>query len=247
MADQSAVRSTRSDPTAVLREAGETLAQAAYRALRADIIGGTRAPQERLRIEKLKTLYQVGPTPLREALQKLTTEGLVVTEGMRGFAVAPLDLDEFHDLNIARTAIEKEALRLSIAHGDNSWEAQVVSASYLLNKEDAALSAAGEKVPDSWERANAAFHLATVAACGSQWLLRMRENLNVLCERYLRASVYRNIGERDLNAEHNAITEAVIGRDADHACMLVEKHFATTAALLAEGEQTQMRRSLASV
>ena len=81
------------EATSVWVDTGETLAQAAYRALREDIIRGTRPPRERLRIEKLKALYHVGPTPLREALQMLAAEQLVTATGNRGFTVAPLDFD----------------------------------------------------------------------------------------------------------------------------------------------------------
>ncbi|MGP1395008.1 MAG: FCD domain-containing protein [Inquilinaceae bacterium] len=217
---------------------GETLAQAAYRALRVDIIRGVRAPGERLRIEKLKTLYRVGPTPLREALQKLSVDRLVMTEGNRGFTVAALDVKEFDDLNIARTAIEKEALRLSLANGGDDWEARVVAASYLMRKEDAALLSARDRVPDSWERANEAFHTAMVSACGSTWLLRARASLHDLCERYRRASVYQKLGARDLGGEHQAIAEAVLARDTERACMLTARHYALTATSLAEaGDQ----------
>lgn len=219
----------RADPTDIAPNEGETLAQAAYRALRIDIIRGVRAPGERLRLEKLKTIYRVGPTPLREALQKLSADRLVVVEGNRGFTVAPLDFAEFEDLNTARTAIEKEALRLSIARGDDAWEARVVAAAYLMKKEDAALSRGLPRIPDSWERANAAFHLAMVSACGSRWLLWARDGLHDLCERYRRASVYQKLGQRDLASEHAAIAAAVLARDADRACALTEAHYATTA------------------
>ena len=86
----------------------DTLALRAYRQLRVDIIRGIRAPEERLRLEMLKTVYGIGPTPLREALQKLSADGLIIFEGNRGFMVAPLSVEEFEDLNTARTALEKE-------------------------------------------------------------------------------------------------------------------------------------------
>ncbi|PWK62264.1 GntR family transcriptional regulator [Roseicyclus mahoneyensis] len=213
---------------------GETLAQAAYRALRHDIITGQRRPGERLRIAMLTTLYGVGPTPLREALQKLGQDGLVMVEDNRGFAVAGLDPIEFDDLNTARTAIETEAIRLSIVRGDDAWEARVVAASYIMQKEDAALAAAAGPVTDRWENANAAFHDAIVSACGSRWLLRVRAQLHDLCERYRRASVYQKIGTRDLGAEHAAIAKAVLARDADRACDLITHHFARTAAALSD-------------
>ncbi|MFT6773615.1 MAG: GntR family carbon starvation induced transcriptional regulator [Paracoccaceae bacterium] len=213
---------------------GQTLAQAAYRALRIDIIRGVRPPGERLRIEKLKSIYNVGPTPLREALQMLSADQLVLAEGNRGFTVAPLDFVAFGDLNTARTAVETAALRLSVVHGDEAWEAGVVAASYIMRKEDAALAPSALAVPDSWERANAGFHAAMVAGCGSQWLLRIRADLHDQCERYRRASVYQKIGQRNLSAEHGAIAAAVLVRDADLACKLTARHFALTASSLSD-------------
>lgn len=228
-------RGTPFAPTGELHPvAGETLAQAAYRALRSDIIRGIRQPEERLRIERLKTIYSIGPTPLREALQMLVADQLVLTEGNRGFTVAPLDFHEFRDLNIARTAIELAALRLSIEQGGNAWEADVVAASYLMKKQDAALTGTTGGVPDAWEEANTAFHAALVSACGSRWLLKARDGLNDQCARFRRASVYQRIGQRDLSAEHTAITEAALARDADLACELTRQHFARTADTLPE-------------
>jgi DNA-binding GntR family transcriptional regulator len=207
----------------------ETLADAAYKRLRLDIIRGHLKPGERLRIEKLKTDYEIGPTPVREALQKLTAESLVTTSGNRGFAVAPLSMQEFQDLNTARTCIEKEALRLAVSLGDNAWEARVVAAHYVLKKEDAALKKLSGAVPDSWEVANADFHLATVEACGSKWLLHIRSSLSDLCERYRRTSLFQNRDARDLETEHAEIAAAVLDRDADLACERIAAHFLQTA------------------
>lgn len=227
-------RGTGAHATALVLDGAETLTEAAYEALRVDIIRGLRGPGERLRIERLKTLYNVGPTPLREALQRLSADGLVAATGNRGFSVAPLDFDEFADLNIARTALETEALRLSIARGDEEWEAGVVSAAYRMDKADTALMADGGASLDGWERMNEAFHLAMVAACGSRWLLRVRKGLHDQCERYRRASVYLKRGLRDLKAEHAAIAAAVLARDTDRSCALTRAHFAATVGNLAD-------------
>ena len=217
------------------RDNAQTLTEFAHRAIRTDIIRGVRPPGERLRIEKLKQIYDVGPTPIREALQKLSAERLVLAEGNRGFTVAPLDIEEFRDLNTARTELELAALRLSLALGDDVWEARVVAASYIMKKEDAALVASGGRVSDGWERANAAFHAAMVGACGSHWLLRTRDALQDQCERYRRVSVRRERGTRALNTEHAEIAEAVLARDADQACTLTRRHFERTAEALAAG------------
>ena len=181
----------------------------------------------------LKTVYDIGPTPLREALQKLSTEGLVLALEKRGFMVSPLDLDEFNDLNIARVEIEKVALTRSLALGDGLWESRVVAATYLMNKEDEVLVVSGAGVSDAWESANAEFHAAMIAACGSKWLLQMRDQLQDMCERYRRSSISQSIrktgdGNRDVGKEHAAISKAVLARDSGLACQLTESHYMKT-------------------
>ena len=224
-------------------QAGETLTEAAYRAIRHDIIRGRRMPGERLRIDRLRQIYDIGPTPIREALQKLSAEGLVHSEGNRGFTVAPLDDKEFQDLNVARTEVELAALRRSIAEGDSAWEARVVAATYLLEKADAALNSAEAGVPDSWEEANAGFHTALVSACGSDWLMRVRAGLQDLCERYRRAAVWRQHGTRRLNEEHAAIAKAALARDAETACALLRQHFDRTAQDLSQAMRAEPRQA----
>ena len=203
---------------------GSTLADAASRKLRDDIVTGVRRPGERLRIDRLREHYGVGASPLREALQRLSAEGLVLVEGNRGFTVAPLDPEEFADLTCARVAVEREALRLSILKGGSDWEGEVVSAAYLMSKADKDVAPG----TDTWETANTSFHRALVSACGSEWLLRVRDNLHRLAERYRRASVARAGSKRDLGKEHAALTQAVLDRNIDLACTLIEQHYAKT-------------------
>jgi DNA-binding GntR family transcriptional regulator len=217
-----------SDPRDAFGE-GHTLADEAYRAIKADIVRGVRGPGERLRIEKLRTIYNIGPTPLREALQRLSADRLVVALGNRGFAVAAFDPDEFNDLNTARIAVEMAALRLSLQNGGIEWESGVVAAAYVIEREDKALAEDDGPVPDSWERANAAFHASLVAACGSKWLLWTRSHLHDLCERYRRAAVSREAGGRALNVEHSELAMAALARNADVVCELTERHYSRTA------------------
>ena len=211
-----------------------TLVEQAVARLRKDIIAGVRAPGERLRIERLRGIYGIGPSPLREALQRLAGDGLVIVASNRGFHVAPLDAAEFLDLNRARVAIETAALRLSIAQGCEEWEARVVAAAYSLEKKDILLAEGALQDFDRWEELNGRFHDALVDACGSRWLLRHRQMLQAQCERYRRASVYHDRLRRNLLEEHRAIAGAVLARDADRACALVTDHYVRTADRLLE-------------
>ena len=159
-------------------DGGTTLTDTAYAMIHQDIISGVRPPEERLRIERLSRLYGIGPTPLREALQRLAADGLVIATGNRGFSVAPLEPEEFADLNTARTVLEEQMLRMAIAKGDSVWESRVVAAAYRLAKVDTRLRTGDADLMADWEAANREFHLTTVAACGSKWLLHVRHLLH---------------------------------------------------------------------
>ena len=109
-----------------------TLSEKAYAALRQDIIRGAQASGKPLRMAELSSRYDMGFSPLREALNRLQSERLVVAEALRGFKVAPLSLAEMQDAIGARILIEGDALRAAIRDGDDNWAAGIVAALYAL-------------------------------------------------------------------------------------------------------------------
>jgi hypothetical protein len=109
--------------------------------------------------------YGVGISPLREALSRLATHGLVTQESQRGFHVREASGEDLRDITDTRIQIETLALRQSIARGDDAWEGRVVSALYLLDKLDP------KKIPqnaEAWEVRHRSFHFAILEACGSR-------------------------------------------------------------------------------
>jgi DNA-binding GntR family transcriptional regulator len=209
---------------------GQSTVETVYDALKDDIITGKRRPGEFLRIDRISRAYGVGPTPLRETLQRLTAESLVIARGGRGFQVAPLTVAEFEDLNIARTAIELAALRLSIQNGAEDWEGRIVAAGYILQKWDVQMLAGATDAVERWEAANAEFHAALLSGCPSHWLLRVRQGLASKCDRYRRVAVVSADApyHQDVAHEHMDIQKAVLERDAERACALLATHYQRT-------------------
>src|SRR5262245_5521788 len=78
------------------------LTQVAWQRIRDDIICGKLRPNARLRIGKLRELYGIGASPLREALSRLVPDGFVNSLDRRGFVVAPISLSEFRELTDVR-------------------------------------------------------------------------------------------------------------------------------------------------
>ena len=101
---------------------GTTRASAVYDALRADILHGDLKPDEKLKVDAVGTRYGVGASPVREALNRLSAEGLVTRSDQRGFSVAALQWDDLNVLTNTRCQVEAIALNESIAARNPAWE-----------------------------------------------------------------------------------------------------------------------------
>jgi GntR family carbon starvation induced transcriptional regulator len=205
------------------KQNGKTLSESAYDALRDDIIRGRLEPEAKLRIEELREHYDTGASPLREALNRLAGEGFVTMEGQRGFRVSPVSTKDLSDITQLRIMLECEAIRKSIRHGDDEWEANIVAASHRLAKVES-----GDQVFPEWELRNQEFHEALIAACDSAWLLKFRRTLYEQHKRYRLISILEHDETRDVRAEHEAIMEAVLARDEKRACAATESHIMRT-------------------
>jgi len=210
----------------------KTLAEKAHRQLRQDILNGRLAPESRLRINQLQQRYVLGLSPLREALLRLSTEGLVLAQGQRGFVVAPVSLADLQDQTLARKALDIAALTQAIERGDADWEAKVISANHLLARTPLPLDASDVDAGRLWEERHRGFHRTLIAGGGSQWLVRLHNQMVDQAERYRTIRILHHkeaaAQVRDVVAEHTAITEAVLKRDTALACELLGRHIGAT-------------------
>jgi len=202
--------------------------------LRADIVSGRLRPNEKLRVQALAEHYGFAASALREALSRLVTDALVVAEDQRGFRVSPVSREGLIELTDARVGIECLALRRAIEFGDVAWESTVIGAYHRLSR--------CTEIPDpssgdmqQWSISHQEFHQALIAACPSKWLLYFSNLLYQQSERYRMLSIVtRPKRKRNVPKEHEELMNAVIGRDADRACALIENHFRETTRLLLE-------------
>jgi GntR family transcriptional regulator, carbon starvation induced regulator len=102
-----------------------------------------------------------------------------------------------------------------------------------LSKAQEALNNGLPGAAAEWELRNHQFHEATTAACGSRWLLRMLNILHHHTERYRRLALTDRSIPRDVQAEHQALMEATLARDADTACDVAAAHIQRTTDVLA--------------
>lgn len=205
-----------------------SLAEAAYEAIRQDVLTGQLEPGSKLRFEMLRQRYGYGSSTSREALTRLVGESLVTFEEQRGFRVAPISLADLADLTETRIFIETKALEEAIRVGNDDWEANVVAAYHRLSKVEARMASDSEDCSNEVEERNRAFHVALISACPSRWLNHLYGILFQQSERYRRISRRHHHIPRDTHAEHKAIFDAVMARDAQAACEASRQHISIT-------------------
>ncbi|ADO47150.1 DNA-binding transcriptional regulator CsiR [[Enterobacter] lignolyticus] len=200
-----------------------------YRWLKNDIIRGEYLPDEKLRMSLLTSRYGLGVGPLREALSQLVAERLVTVVNQKGYRVAPMSGSELLDIFDARANMEAMLVRLAVERGSDEWEAEVLARAHMLNKLEA--SEASEGLLEEWDLRHQAYHTAIVAGCGSQYLLQMRQRLFDLAARYrfiwLRKTVLSVEMLEDKHVQHEALTQAILARDAALSSELMRQHLLT--------------------
>lgn len=200
----------------------ETIAESSYRRIRADIIFGRLAPGQKLKLDSLKESYETSISTLREILNRLSSEGLVLAEGQRGFQVCPVSVADLKEIAALRLLLETHALEQSFAQGDMEWEARLVSAHYKLASLERLMATGDASRAEDWKRYDWEFHQALISACGSKLLI---ETHSVIFDKYLRYQMVALSYRGDVaSREHQALLDAALGRDADAAKRILAAH-----------------------
>jgi GntR family transcriptional regulator, carbon starvation induced regulator len=222
-------------PGAVISlQSAHTLTEQVLALLREDILSGQLAASEKLRMRELCTRYGVGASPLREALARLTADGLVANESNRGFRVASVSVAEFLDVTENRKRTEGLALEQSIAAGDDAWEGRVLADYHQLRKLEAS-HRSSSKLNDpafEWERRHRNFHQALISACPSPWLLHFDRLLVYQFDRYRRMVTLKSGTTRAGREQEQALVDAALARDAKAASRILRTHIDDSAATI---------------
>ena len=196
-----------------------SLTETAYRTLRGLILSCRLMPGQKIVISSLSASMNVSAGAVREALSRLSAEGLVIAESQKGFHAAPISSEDLADLTATRIEIETACLSRAIERGDIEWETGIVAAYHRLSRTPERDPVDNDRLNDEWSTHHRAFHFSLVSACASPWRLRLRDLLYDQSERYRRLSAPSSSRKaRDLLSEHRAIMDATLARDAA-SCM----------------------------
>jgi DNA-binding GntR family transcriptional regulator len=184
------------------------------------IVAGELPAGSRLRQEALAAELGVSRTPLREALARLVSEGLVEFVPNRGATVAQRDFADMEQAWRARLVLEPGAARLAAQRRD-AREVERMREAVRQQREVA------DDVTASFA-VNREFHIALVAASGNPHLLRFAE---LLWLSRIGVPIFARQARHDSQVslwahEHEAITDAVAEGSAARAERLTRAHIA---------------------
>lgn len=209
----------------------KTLGEEIYRRLRSDVLSGRLKPGQRLPFRDLSASYGIGIAPLREAMARLTSEQLVDFEGQRGFTVSAMKFEDLEDLAEQRINLYLEALKRSIARGDENWECEVLVALHMLERCPRPQREGSDAAYDEWETRHERFHHSLIAACGSRWLINFSTILSEQYGRYRRYLTMEMSASDDywerIRVDHKLLVDRAIERDVEGAVNAARDHLST--------------------
>ena len=182
------------------------------------IRSGRYQPGERIREVELAGWLEVSRTPVREALRRLESDGLLTFESWRGVVVSDLNRQQVSELYAMREVLEGAAARMAARHID---DAEIELLDLLLEQSEAAVDD-----PQRLAKLNRKLHQTIYVAAHNQYLLQtLKQQENAIA--LLRGTTFASPGRADTAAnEHRAIVEAICDRDADAAEAAARVHIA---------------------
>jgi len=186
----------------------ETRASTAYYKIKEDILIGKLKPGDKLRLETLKAEYIVGNSPLREALNRLLSNGMVTREENKGFSVSEISSNELTDIIKTRCWFEEIALRESIKNANDDYDEKIVLTVHRFTRAD-------KNDTSSYERLRKDFHSSILSECNSNLLTFHCQQLYEQTLRYQNLLTDFNY-EVEIQSCKN-ILEAILSRNEEEA------------------------------
>jgi len=198
-----------------------------------DILNGSLNPGQKLVVAELKERYNVGASPIREALVQLSWNKYVKLEPQKGCWVSPISIDELQELFEGLRVVGRVLLEKSIANGDEAWELNVLTSFHKLSKVN--LENASPEIIQEWELRHAAFHCALLEGANAPIMYQFYQELTNQIKRYrhIQNDTQAMNKEHSLYLEeHETIMKLTLSRNSEQAAELLEKHYIKTMDLL---------------
>jgi GntR family transcriptional regulator, rspAB operon transcriptional repressor len=209
-------------PPGVMRRNGRprsaTAAARIYADLRAELVSLARQPGEAISEGEIASSYGVSRTPVREAILKLSDEGLVEIFPQSGINVSRIPIAALPEAIVIRRALEETTTRMTAEHATSS---QIMALHSIVERQREA-DAAHDR--EAFHRADELFHatIAEIATYPGIWKLILQVKVHV--DRFRQLTLPQAGRMATVIAEHERILSAIEAHDADRAAAAMAKH-----------------------
>jgi DNA-binding GntR family transcriptional regulator len=188
--------------------------------LRHDLLAGAIKPGERIKVADLEKRFGVSHIPIREAVRRLESEGLIVAMPQRAAVAAGVDLEDLAGLYDLRRIIECDVIRRS---ANAMTDEQVAVVEQALENLEAVANE--HDSPGFWEL-HRDFHWALLEPGASAWIQRVLDQIWLASQRYVRLFVSKTVD--DAMRDHRALVDFCRDRDGAGAADLLRRHLDRT-------------------
>lgn len=198
----------------------QSLADKAYEVTKADIITCVLEPGQQIVQSQLAEKYQIGMTPIREALQRLTQEGFVQPVPRFGYIVSPITFSDVREIYELRAIVESAAARLSAVRGAQERLEKIRTSadfSYVYKDRHSYVEFLAR---------NNDFHRSIAEAADNQRLVDLVSKLLDELTRVFHLGLDLRDSAEEMRDEHLALAQALCDRDPDRADQIVQSQIA---------------------
>jgi DNA-binding GntR family transcriptional regulator len=186
--------------------------------LRADLVSLKLRPGEAISEAEIALVYGVSRTPVREAILKLSDEGLLDIFPQSGIFVSRIPLAALPEAIIIRKALEATTTRFAATLASAS---QVLGLQAVLQRQREA-DAAGDR--NAFHQADEAFHAAIAEVAGYPGIWTLIQQVKVHVDRFRQLTLPQQGRMGQVIAEHETILAAIESHDPAAAGLAMEKH-----------------------
>ena len=207
-----------------------------YQYLKTALIKGELHTGEIYSEQQVADQLNVSRTPVREAVLRLTHEGMLEVHANRGWMVRPVSEDDLREIVAARIAIEGYSIRwLTVQAPEHMWKKSLVRLAAVQEKSRAYI--AGDSMRYEFMKLDTEFHTLLVAATGNSYLIRIHEQMRTKLEQAIFTSLHHRRRHAEAWEEHAAILAGIERRDEAEAMRAFMVHMGATARVFGVPQQ----------
>jgi DNA-binding GntR family transcriptional regulator len=189
-----------------------------YSELRSELVAMRRRPGEAISESEIALRYGVSRTPVREAILKLSDEGLLDVFPQSGIFVSRIPLAALPEAIIIRRALEETTARLA---AERATASQVLQLHAIVERQREA-DKAGDRV--AFHQADELFHATIADVAGHPGIWTLIQHVKVHVDRYRQLTLPVTGRMTQVIAEHEPILAAIEARDPQGAGIAMERH-----------------------